>query len=279
MNREQYLADPDVRSFIEWCTPLLQVGGVFRHGYDIPVRGSREGGRPARRPWACDSLFDAYIRYEWRGEDFEATERSLASIRGPMREAHLRGDADALIRAAEQVLHWGGVLARNREPLRILGERAPHAFSAAMAQLDPARADTRQMDAVWRMNSGFTKIYALLLDGFPMYDGRVGAALGYLVRCHLGADATAIPETIRFPWGAGQGSLRGDARKNRNPSSPALRFPALRATRQHAIANVRAAWLIGALGQSGEFGTIEPARRLLALQSALFMIGYEIPRG
>ena len=32
------------------------------------------------------------------------------------------------------------------------------------------------------MNSGWTKVYALMLDDFPIYDGRVGAAMGYLVR-------------------------------------------------------------------------------------------------
>ncbi len=32
------------------------------------------------------------------------------------------------------------------------------------------------------MNSGFTKIYSLLIDIYIIYDGRVGAALGLLAR-------------------------------------------------------------------------------------------------
>ena len=34
------------------------------------------------------------------------------------------------------------------------------------------------------MNSGFTKIYSLYIDDFIIYDSRVGAALGFLVRCY-----------------------------------------------------------------------------------------------
>ena len=77
--------------------------------------------------------------------------------------------------AAIDVLRWGGVTGRNERTLRRLGGDALPEFLADGRLLDPARADTSKLDGVRRMNSGWTKIQALLLDDFPMYDGRVGA--------------------------------------------------------------------------------------------------------
>ena len=44
-----------------------------------------------------------------------------------------------------------------------------------------------------------------------------------------------------------------------------------------AECNVRAAWVLNAVSGEGKFGSLEPKRRLRALEAALFMIGYELP--
>ena len=58
----------------------------------------------------------------------------------------------------------------------------PSTFRETSRLLDPSHADTSRLDGVRYMNAGWTKVYALMLDGFPIYDGRVGAAMGYLVQ-------------------------------------------------------------------------------------------------
>ena len=196
-----------------------------------------------------------------------------------MRDALYEEDADSFTEAGIAVLRWGGVLPHNRGTLEALGQGAPTVFQAAVLQLDPQTADLRQIDHVRLMNAGFTKIYSLLIDDFPMYDGRVGAALGYLVRLHLEERAaTSVPEPLRFPWGVAKGYRRGSATKNRNPSLGALRFTALRGdVRLHTWANIRAAWLLGELSATGCFGDLPQSERVFALQSGLFMIGFEIP--
>ena len=196
-----------------------------------------------------------------------------------MRDALSRDDAAALIAAGIGVLRWGGVVARNRDTLIALGEGAPAVLGAAVRQLDPRTADLERMNEVRLMNAGFTKLYSLLIDDFPIYDGRVGAALGYLVRLHLDErGATSVPDTLRFPWGVAKGYRRGSSTKNRNPSFNGLVFPALRAdVRMHARANVMAAWFLGELSSTGCFGQLPESQRVLALQSGLFMIGFEVP--
>lgn len=131
------------------------------------------------------------------------------------------------------------------------------------------------------MNAGFTKIYSLLLEGLPIYDGRVGAALGYLARLYCeDAALEATPRALRFAWGIAKGTKPGDARKNRNPSSGAIRLPAFRAdVRQHTRCNLMAAWLLSDLSGEGSFGELPPDRRMRAMESALFMIGFELPLG
>lgn len=268
MNRQQYLESRDIQSFIEWMKPRLCTAGGFVHRYDTARRGQ----------WACTSVFEAYAKYDWHG-DLPATQRILDPLGAAMREALRQQDAQAFIEAGVGVLHWGGVLAHNRETLVAFGDEAPAVFQAAVRQLEPRTADLERIDDVRVMNAGFTKIYSLLVDDFPIYDGRVGAALGYLVRLHLSErGATSVPGLLRFPWGLAKGYERGSARKNRNPSLDGLRFPALRAdVRLHTRANIMAAWLLGELSTWGCFGEFPKSQRVLALQSGLFMIGFEIP--
>ena len=40
-----------------------------------------------------------------------------------------------------------------------------------------------------------------------------------------------------------------------------------------------AAWLLGELSEAGRFGELPPVRRMRAIESALFMVGYELPLG
>lgn len=63
---------------------------------------------------------------------------------------------------------------------------------------------------------------------------------------------------------------------SRDPSTESLRFPRLRhgEPQQYAISNLRAAWLLDGLAQRSPFAGLPPGQRLLALQSAMFMIGY-----
>ena len=131
--------------------------------------------------------------------------------------------------------------------MRTTGGRSPGrntgSFEANQGELDRLAADVRRArDGVRYMNAGWTKVYALMLDGFPIYDGRVGAAMGYLVQRYcVSARLCQVPTRLRFRWGAARG------RHNRNPSTRSLWFPGLTATnpRTWAECNLWAAWILG----------------------------------
>ena len=181
---------------------------------------------------------------------------------------------DGFIKAAYGILRWGGVTKSNYETLLDLGGAALSTFREASHLLDPSHANTLRLNGVRYMNAGWTKVYALMLDGFPIYDGRVGAAMGYLVQRYcVSANLCQVPTRLRFRWGAARG------RHNRNPSTRSLRFPGLTAAnpRTWAECNLRLAWILGEVCREGRFGNLVPHRQLRALEAALFMIGYELP--
>lgn len=119
-----------------------------------------------------------------------------------------------------------------------------------------------------------------MLDDFPMYDGRVGAAMGHLVRLYCSDKGLRrVPELLRFRWLAGRSGQNSG--HNRDPSAGWLRFPRLshQAPGSWAECNVRAAWILGIVACEGDFGKLPTERRIRALEQALFMIGYELPHG
>ena len=266
MKCDEYLRQGEVQQFIEWLRPRVRGGAPFPHSY----RTRKPAG-----DWCCGSIQEASEKYRWRGEGFGANQEQLDRLAKDLQQAMECGDTQRFVKAVVETLKWGNVAHRATvAKLRELGDEAPAAFCCASRLLDPSRADTSRLDGVRYMNSGWTKVYSLLRDDFPMYDGRVGAALGYLVRLHCAEQRLErVPPPLRFRW------LRGRSAHNRNPSCGTLKFPRLNhgVPRTWAECNVRAAWVLGAVRDEARFGGLDPCRRLRALEAALFMIGYELP--
>jgi hypothetical protein len=135
----------------------------------------------------------------------------------------------------------------------------------------------------YRMNAGFTKIYSLINDNFIIYDGRVGAALGLLVKqfCLLNG-YTSVPQNLKFAWDEAE-AAKGKMGPNRNPSTPTLIFPRLKRGSMWAESNIRANWLLEATlnkvhhkARSWSFCSQTRFDELRAIEASLFMIGYEV---
>ena len=190
-----------------------------------------------------------------------------------LREDADKGDTNNFLKAAIAVVQWGSVY-RNIRRLRDLGQRALSQLCAAAEQLDPKSADTENLSAVTDMNSGFSKIYSLLVDGLPIYDSRVACALAFLVRSFCQEkDLQEVPHELAV------GLPLNRTRTSRDPSVDSLQFHKLRwgEKNEYAVSNLKAAWLLEPLAGQGLFGELPAGLRLLALQSALFMIGYKAP--
>ena len=127
------------------------------------------------------------------------------------------------------------------------------ALTAGARVLGLEEASLLCLSGVGRMNSGFSKIYSLLVDGFPIYDSRVACALASLVR--LFCEETGRSET---PAHLAFGIPPSRGRQSRNPSSGCLTFPRIWSARSYAQSNVMAAWLLDALSAQSPFDELGP---------------------
>ena len=222
MKRSEYLRDSSVEAFIDWLRPHVRGDCLFQHKFTM---------LKPHRDWSCNSIWEAYKNYWWpiSGQNtgsFEANQGELDRLAADVRRARDGDDQDGFVKAACGILRWGGVMNKsNADTLRDLGRTALSAFCELSRLLDPPYADTSRLNGVRYMNAGWTKVYALMLDGFPIYDGRVGAAMGYLVQQYCTRiGLRQVPTLLCFRWGAARGE------HNRNPSmGSSLRFPGLTA--------------------------------------------------
>jgi hypothetical protein len=228
------------------------------------------------------SLFDAYRQYKWPfsvvmpgdtgrtgGTTFPDTVGVLERLSARLRQSIPTQGASDFLAAAKAVLCWGGVrggLGR----LQALGDDALPKLTAAAEQLDPLSSNTGRLDAVEHMNAGFSKIYSLLLDDFPIYDSRVACALASFVACYCRENNLAgVPTPLEF-------RIPPSRSLQRDPSEGTIRFRSLwwGQARGYAVVNLKAAWLLRLLALQGPFGALPSSERVLGLQAALFILGY-----
>ena len=259
LKRDDYLNAPDVRAFLDWATPL--VDGTRRLGQSGP-QGDGE----------FKTLFDAYRGYFWAEKSYEETVEFLGGLSRRIRESVKRRDHEGFHRAALETLKWGGVVGRNAKRLNALADEAIPLLEVNARVLKPATADLSRVWVVHPMNSGFSKIYSLMLDGFPIYDSRVACALASLVRlfCVETSRLDHVQELLAFGIPPNQGTAK------RDPSCGTLTFPKTQKSGAglYAKSNVMAAWILDDLSRRGRFGDLGDERQF-ALQSAMFMVGYE----
>lgn len=272
INKGIYLADRNVSRFIQWLDSRLDNPGSFRHNYY---------NKKDRCNWYCNCVFQAYELYRWRNWGFPKTFSYLTGLAKLFRESIHENNTKLARECAFRVLDWGGVQRGNRERIMGMGEKICNYFKDVKNRLDLTTVCLSKNDAV-HISSGFTKIYFLLIDNFIMYDGRVGAALGLLVRefCRE-KGLNQVPRAIEFSFGSGRGASGEENR--RDPSRGQYWFPEFSSNRhRHLQDNIKASWLLKSVADTtrSRFGALtqDPPlnKRLTALQSALFMIGYDV---
>lgn len=260
MKRDEYLCDPDVQDFLRWARSLITGDCQLNHP------GPGEGVHFA-------TLRDAYRGYSWAKKSYEDTVELLGSLSRAIRDSAEQLDHEGFRTAALAMLQWGGVSGRNAKRLEALGEEAIPLLEVNARLLDPTMADLKRVWVVQPMNSGFSKIYSLMLDGFPIYDSRVACALASLVRWFCETEGRReVPPPLAFGIPPNQGKVQG----YRDPSSARFSFPKTQRSGAglYARSNVMAAWILDELSQHGPFGELGHERQF-ALQSAMFMVGHK----
>jgi hypothetical protein len=290
MHRHQYLQQPEIASFSAWFAEILSgkpiAFSVKAHAnYDTLHSALLDYKWPNKR---VDGLAADDTGYQYPSVNTLAANSSLAdntkvieTIQSELKAAYNQGEqsANALAGAVAAVLHWGGVyttisrngkkhgnkawLATNRHQL--------HAILKAVIT-DYALGEDRSGIQDLRFNAGMTKVYALLIDHFIIYDSRVAAALAWLALKWWTSQEkpeSDLPGLIRFGCMDGRGKLKGC----RNPH-PKL-FPLIASKpEEHYMWNVRSNWLL--LNALQTAGPESKFTHLREVEAALFQIGYKI---
>jgi len=279
MNKTTYTTEPKVQEFIKFFAD--KICGKFEHSYFVRQTGE---------VWSCKNIKDAALNYRWpwRGSTNQlcCSVVALQSYQSALLAALKKGNAAKLKDSSIDVFRWGGVLNGNKNRVTTHESNLSFNYNETISELRLGGDDSK-LGKVWNMNAGFSKIYSLLSARMIMYDSRVGAALGYLVRkCAIHNKWSSIPNELLFPFAPPRNSATAVNPLNRDPGSfHGVSFPSF--SGQHGLQSIfmlRASWIIDAVinevkcikESDLKCGKIEiPKHRFI--EAGLFMIGYDLP--
>lgn len=265
------------------CIPEAGVAGILhcyrvtRSRYWKPWRA--RVASPVQH-WWCRSLGEAALHYSWSDT---LPPNSFLCIAGRLRQALAASDEGAARQACLDIFTWGGVAQKPTDKSRVwlefqYGRRTLcQSIKQAVHLLQPDSAlsltafDGKEL----LMNAAMTKVYAAAdPSSIIIYDGRVGAALGLLVRYWLEMSGIgSVPSDLAFRWGVGRSEVKRDP-SCRNYRFSSLYLPSTKSAHQDEVwaSLVRKAG--GILKQmkalSGDIASIGD------VEKALFMIGFNV---
>lgn len=289
--------------FRQWLLKSLdQFPNEFVHSW-VSRGNLMKTGLHKGEKWSCNSLFSAYQQYiwpakvkgDWDGRFFHETNIYLTKLKESLSISIADGDNIECRNICKKILEWGGVL--NREnvakniktdiPIKELSTHLKDTHHFLNNVLKNGVLINNFQDSnghKLRIDSGTTKIYSLICNGFIIYDGRVASALGYLVslwwdETHKGEHYSNIPRCLRFSY--------DNVNKNRKPSLEEMKkiLSPLKVDSRRIEENIQVSWLLSTLLEDeaqyknkrrSKFSFIDESQRLRAIESSLFMIGYDI---
>lgn len=209
--------------------------------------------------------------------------------------------AEKLLKASCEVFVWGGVAGpKDKKTSNTTGnylwleETFPRgqglreAYEKACSALCSDRPNLSEIGKDGankvRSNAGFTKIYSLLFDDFIIYDSRVAATLGlFVVKFCRKRKLTSVPDELNFGWMPPKEGKNTKSPKKRDASVANASYDFERANTEakHAWSNIRANWIFSSVLERSPseslFATLPNKQdQLRALESAFFMIGYDL---
>lgn len=282
MNKSTYVTR-SVKDFVDWLAQRL---------CGAPIHFAAPKAKPYQ------SLHDALAAYQWPprfkapllvsvsgrpyihpslpsllgGSNFAVNTASLSSLENALSTSYTAGTSrsNQLAGAVAATFHWGGVYTKRGNGAWLLNNHHQlHGILNGFVR-DHARGDDISTVPNLRFNSGMTKVYALLLSDFIIYDSRVAAALAWMAHSWwttwLKRSTLSFPAELMFGCLAANGSMA----PFRNPD-PTV-FPTLRnSPYKHYTWNVRANWILGDAHKLA--GGISGFANLREVEAALFQMG------
>jgi len=256
-------------------------GGIFHHGFPITNHPAWTQWREIcpdrlKNRWECANLREASERYSWAGE---GAGELVARLQDALKSNNTNETRDACL----AIFKWGNVARKANDASRVwIGrptDELPLELKRAVALLKDPKAELLVFNGTdLLMNSAMTKIYwaADPDKQLAIYDGRVGAALGLLVREFLKSKGVKeVPAELQFRWGRSSNKYVPGEQDMRDPSQGHLRFPPLfRSTRKddhHAEMMRDASFLFQSVVRK-----LKNKVAVHEIEKSLFMIGYDV---
>ncbi|MFN4327642.1 MAG: hypothetical protein ACK4FF_02095 [Limnobacter sp.] len=289
MKKSDFLDNPDVNEFAGWLSdhaPNIEVNLEIRRSKFVPNRVSAN----------LKGFSEILNCYQWKSKDVvsgdwtESVEK-LKHLSEQLRDAVSSGSEQEALRACINVLDWGGDRNPHRGSRPFLERKARKQnlltyLRGVTNALNLEEADTRLLTSesspVKKMNSMLTKVHSLLsVDGLPIYDSRVAAAIASLVemwRMDRKLTDKPLPDALRFPATMRSRSVLHVFPTEHHPG--VLNYNSDSTSGEWASAKVRLAWLIQLVLLKTESplfpGCADLAARMHAFEATLFMIGYDV---
>lgn len=274
LQKDQYLNNASVQAFTNQLASWLDGEPFGEHQFFI-----RDKILPDNydRNFHASTLQQAFDRFYWNGKHYPEHQAIQSQLKERLISALDTGN-QTLVDVIDDTLLWasGGKVIKlytlNRDWARNQQHQLASKLRKSFAIFQDDTPDCSGFDGELRMNAGFTKVYALAAPQLIAYDGRTGAALGYLVRQFCEKQRILLDPNLCFPWAPGASTM------NRNPSTELLHFKQLaNRSRFHAEWKIRASWLIRAACEQASNPWSKGDDGLRRVEAALFMIGYDIP--
>lgn len=284
MQPKQFLAQPEVAYFIDWLVtnlPLLTFNLNFKASKHVPggLRATVHGFENVLPHYHWGASWTDQHGVTSNSSDWSSTKVSLSKLRSELNGALSASSNPQVLAACIQVLRWGGV--RGAIPflkrLAATGDLVTYlrATQPLMALNSTISVSDLDATSIQRFDAGLTKIHSLLdATGSPIYDSRVGAAIGMLHSLFRKQYSGPVSLTA-FPSGAARGS------QLRNPGAlgglPAPQFGNI-SYAEWARCQVRLGWIIRAVLKRCTWFREEGglAARCHAFEATLFILGYDL---
>ena len=284
MNKSVFLKDTN--EFIDYFSEFI-LGKSFnpKHKYKILDPKLPEGYKEMYckdDELEINDLEDAFKKYWWDNNDYNQNKEKLDQLERSIKTFHAKQDKDPnkCFELVKEVFIWGGVWNVNKRKVKEIPEK--DLLNQIENGIKVMNSEEPNLDIFnkksTRMNAGYTKYYSLACREVIIYDGRVGAALGLMVRkfCEEN-NKHEVPNKLKFRWGPARGN-----KIIRDPSLRNYQFIEFRGNDlKHAESNIKANWII-----------VEALRRaknkkniitwegkeidIRMIEAALFTIGYSL---
>jgi len=295
MNKKSYLENTDVNGFVSYVVDCIKEKKQVNHQYEIVWARWKKYHREnflssSSNIWQVNTLREAFEKYYWPPGSYQNNLVEIPNFDN-FQDIHEEYKPLYLFHTSVDILSWGNVVSKGSvnwllkaQKENLLEAYINDAVAVLLGENEEEVLEAFKQGGKFLMNSGTTKIFSFYSKGLSIiYDGRVGASIGLLVKNYLIQNNYEIlPEELAFMWGADQGNTG-----KRNPSDGQFIFPELKSGQKnnsalHALMNLRANWILeAAISECDEsdwlmWGANNAGEFMRMVEAALFMLGADV---